>query len=1456
MLELSPQSTMNSGPSRPRPIRLRRRLRGLSLGFFNPRGLKTLDKPCPDSREWNGSTSPYHLLRVLTDNNLDLCGLGEIHLKKSRDCNLFQRQLDEASDDLQLPRFTILWGCAASHGLGVVESHSGVAVVVRTDLLEGGDLDIIDAAVEKHRDGRLMVLDFSWKGHVARLCTVYLPSADYKLQHDFVDSKLEFVMATARLAQIPVILMGDFNFVDNWRLDRTCSRVAEEEKLHGRGQAKPPSNWLDEARWPAKRMKALCDLYGLVDVFRQLHHGRRGFTFFSANSAARLDRIYVSESLFSHCMGSLRVPLARKSDHLPVMMELRALIESCPGKKLPKARLGFLQSEGLRAEWERWLTEEEKLMQGEEGQVLQALHARLKQRMVRKTMHLNHAHKQEQAPSPAEASASRSFQSAMDEVETEATGEALHALMASRRNFTNALAQEDLQREMQRRFKWVRQGEKPSPWLTQSLLRSQWSPVAKRSISALRLSNGLLTRDGPLMAAAVMEYWKSISTAPAVTDERREAQEEVLDSVRKCVSERVSQISAEQADLAGEPVISMDTVKRVGAEIDGGKAPGPDGIPFLLWMKSLPIIAGHLARVFTSIGETGLVPKGFLDGMLKSLFKGSPRIAPPLDPTDVQNYRPITLLNTDYRLLGRILSSRATSILSSCIPSSHTAFLPGRLMGDNILLLQLLPSVLKLNSHDSPLASSGVIAFLDFKKAYDTVDRAFLLQLMGAFGFGEGMIKWYRTLLTETYTAASVNGHVSASALLTGGIRQGGCESCGGYLPVPAALECVLSTCAAVGLKVTSDSMLYGDYFADDGHILLRSLDPSDVALFKAKMHTFALATNQYLNLSKTKLMPIGQVPRHLPSSVEGLSIVSSATSLGVDFTNDGSPPSDEAWTELITKAEEKYQLISNLHLSPFGRSLAAGTYGTSKLCHACEFSGPLPPSISTSHDKAIRHLVDLDIAPLSMLKSSEVKKRSTMPGIHSQALVGSPAEGGFGVNPLEEHTRARWFMQAHRYILWMLGDPKATFQPKPLARLHFRMEQAKKKKMDYLLTTEEKLLLTIQPVRPLWIDLVTALLTKVNPTFHPVETLLTACHCSPGDAASGHLPSGTLPPGPLRRWCIAFAALGPPLQSDSLRSMSTIFRLDPAATPAHRFVGSLALIADIRSRYWKPFARGQPLRLLDGLATVKSVTRALIAPQLEWQRTRRLEQLSHSLSIVPSLLASPSLDEEYSALGKRMATLWKLRECPNQWKDVAWRIQYNGVRAAGGHDIPQSCSCGWAEGQGIGQGSSEEKKVKALACKAHVFGDCPVAQAVIRVLQAGLPPGLAPLLQPSDIWLLRLPPSTIEHSINEDVWSLVCSLALHAMNSGHSSLYVLSHQSPPLSRSDVVSRASNKAVGWFSYLLADVAASGSLPEEWKDLSRSHPFFHSVPSLDGAVSPSRRLAARLPAALAVLPSEL
>lgn len=162
-----------------------------------------------------------------------------------------------------------------------------------------------------------------------------------------------------------------------------------------------------------------------------------------------------------------------------------------------------------------------------------------------------------------------------------------------------------------------------------------------------------------------------------------------------------------------------------------------------------------------------------------------------------------------------------------------------------------------------------VIAFLDFKKAYDTVRRSFLVTLMRSFGAGEGLIKWFATLLSDTFTSASVNEHLSRLVEMLGGTPQGAGQSCGGYLFIPWALDCWLRKCLAVGVKVVEGAEdLRGWYYADDGHIVLKSLDPDVIAAFKEAMHVFALATNQHLNLGKTKLLPLGDWPAgSIPSS-------------------------------------------------------------------------------------------------------------------------------------------------------------------------------------------------------------------------------------------------------------------------------------------------------------------------------------------------------------------------------------------------------------------------------------------------------------------------------------------------------------------------------------------------------------------------------------------------------------
>ena len=778
-------------------------------------------------------------------------------------------------------------------------------------------------------------------------------------------------------------------------------------------------------------------------------------------------------------------------------------------------------------------------------------------------------------------------------------------------------------------------------------------------------------------------------------------------------------------------------------------------------------------------------------------------------------------------------------------------------------MLQLLPTLLKLNSppstsslpspspspsNPSPLlAPRCVIAFLDFRKAYDTVNRSFLLSLMRSFGLGEGLIKWFSTLLSGTFTAASVNGHLSKLLELMGGIRQGGNESCSGYLFIPWGLDCWLTKCLSVGIKATADGEeVRGWYYADDGHIVLKSLDPDVIAAFKDAMEVFALATNQHLNLDKTKLLPIGDWPAgsvDTSARIHGLEVVSEVTSLGVTFSNDVDPPSPN-WPEHVSKLEVKCMQTSNLCLSAFGRSFAAGTYGTSPFLHALEFSDPAPKDVASHLDSVLKKLVDLNLAPAKKTPSQARQRRHAspddvddgglrnpkMPGIHSLALYGSPAEGSFGLLPLEEHTRARWLMQARRFILWSLDQGTVAFSPKPVAALRRRIEAAHKAGKEYDFTLEERLLDKIQPSKPIWIDIASSILTKISPA-HPVDTLLSSCQHSIDQASKGKLGPIRIPPGPLRRWSIALAALGPPAASPIDLITSNLRRLHPSTSP-HR---STVLAHEVHLKFW----RGVKSSVCLKDATVKRVTRVLLAPKLQWQQDRRLQAVSHAL---PNSL-SPATELE--GLMKRLTKLWRVSECPNAWKEVAWRLQVNGVRAAGGHDISLPCACGWRPP------AEADKVVRALSCKAHAFGSCGVAQAVLNTLRVSLPASLSSLLQPADVWLLRLPPDAQPNAINEDAWSLTCALALHSMERGHAYLYAQRRLA------DVVTRASNRAVGWLSYLLSDVTSSGSIPKSWKDLPSNQPFFRCITTpRDSPLPPLRHLAVKMPAALEVFPADL
>ncbi|KAG1674422.1 hypothetical protein FOA52_012949 [Chlamydomonas sp. UWO 241] len=285
------------------------------------------------------------------------------------------------------------------------------------------------------------------------------------------------------------------------------------------------------------------------------------------------------------------------------------------------------------------------------------------------------------------------------------------------------------------------------------------------------------------MADIMADAVAAVSRPPAPSPADREA---VLGAVR-AHSPRVPQAVA---DAAGALVVTPAEVRAAATHSKPGTAPGPDGIPVDVWRKLGEPAFELLAAVFTAVGATGGTPPGFLDGVVASIYKAK-------NAADAANYRPLTMLGSDCRILAKVLATRWTPLLSAVVGPEQTAFLAGRRISDNICLTQMLPGLLAANAADGVGPTGAALALLDFRKAYDTIDRGFLIAVMEAVGVGDGVLAWTRTILTHTYASAEVNGFISAPRKYAAGVRQGCPAAPALFLFLGHALACFLRTCPA-----------------------------------------------------------------------------------------------------------------------------------------------------------------------------------------------------------------------------------------------------------------------------------------------------------------------------------------------------------------------------------------------------------------------------------------------------------------------------------------------------------------------------------------------------------------------------------------------------------------------------------------------------------------------------------
>ena len=271
------------------------------------------------------------------------------------------------------------------------------------------------------------------------------------------------------------------------------------------------------------------------------------------------------------------------------------------------------------------------------------------------------------------------------------------------------------------------------------------------------------------------------------------------------------------------------------------KAPGNDGltVEFIkhFWNELKTIVC----RAIQQASETGFSINS-RRGIISLMEK------PGHDPLEIKNWRPLSLLNVDYKILSKILAQRLENVLPQIIHRDQVGFVKGRSMNDN--LLDLLSSI----EYSKQKADTILIGY-DFRQAFDSVKWNILYSIMRKFNFGEKYIKYVQALY-ENIESCTINcGYTSKYFKITQSLRQGCPLSAPCFLLMVEALGQKLRTSNIQGLKVCTIAKTSGQ-FADDLWTLILA-DQTNLQITINTVQQFSDNTGLELNYDKTQAMRI-----------------------------------------------------------------------------------------------------------------------------------------------------------------------------------------------------------------------------------------------------------------------------------------------------------------------------------------------------------------------------------------------------------------------------------------------------------------------------------------------------------------------------------------------------------------------------------------------------------------------
>lgn len=754
------------------------------------------------------------------------------------------------------------WDGDILYNNGVEKQGRGIAFLIKRNS------GIKCKTIFKDKEGKCMMVEMEYEGKIILIVNVHAPTEEnekgefFKMLKEFLNKYKE------------IIMMGDFNTVFN-KLDMAEGMVFKTDK--GR-----------------KELKGLMEKYDIIDVWRERNENTKEYTrrqlVGDFMRKTRIDLILCTRNIEGF-IGNIKFEETSFSDHKMISMAMDwNQMKRGPG-------VWVLNTEILREE--NYVSQVKEIIEKEKENRLYTEDKRIWWENVKyliKKFTIKYCAR---------------IQKCKRSKEKEIRKELKEQLEGNRSNIQKIKELEGALKEIEEKkyegarlrskAKYMVEGEK----CTKFFFDLEKTRGRAGMIKGIKRRNGEIITTSEGILREIKGYFEELFSAEGVKEEEKL---ELLELIKTTVQSRGKKDCDEE--------IRVEEIKRAISELNRNKSPGIDGLGNEFYIVLKDFLSSILKELYEEIFREGELDQRMGMGLMKIIYKRRG------EKTELKNYRPITMLNADLKILSKVLSNRLKEVMPGIIKTNQAYGVQGRDIADTTFSIK--DSLRYINEK----GKDGFLISLDFEKAFDRVEHSFLFDILRKFGFGDNFIKWITIMYKGATTKVKCNGFLTPCFKITRSIRQG--------CPLSALLYSLVAE--PLGLAIKQDKRIKGIeiegeenkifQYADDTTLMLKGVE--DVKRVMQIVQKFCLASGAKVNEEKTIYMRLGKVgglTEHF-----NFKETKETKILGVIMGEDERKAEGTMWENILGEIERRLLFWRRMGLTIKGKVLILNVLMVSKL--------------------------------------------------------------------------------------------------------------------------------------------------------------------------------------------------------------------------------------------------------------------------------------------------------------------------------------------------------------------------------------------------------------------------------------------------------------------------------------------------------------------------------------------